>query len=79
MAVRVKFMSAVMRMQDVAARHAGGCAASETQHPASVDDATLYCQVTMSLDDLEDWLDELDLEGFDSGTFAAVVRPPAAS
>lgn len=73
MALRLKFMSAVIRKDDVADYYPDGCAAFETRHPAALEDDALYGLISMSWADLEDCLDQLYLEGFDPDVFVAVA------
>ncbi len=73
MALRLKFMSAVLRKADVADYYPGGRAAFESRHQAALEDDELYGLVSMNWRDVEDRLDQLYLEGFDPDIFVAVA------
>lgn len=73
MALRLKFISAVIRKADIAAHYPGGCPAFESVHAVSSEDDALYALVSMSGSGIEDQFDALRASGFDADRFVALA------
>ncbi len=72
MTITLKFLSAVVRKEDVEAHYPGGCAAFEHQHLVGSEDDALYALFDMSSGGIDDRIEELRQRGFDVERYVAV-------